>query len=130
MPPIKVSNSFVKAQFSSLASTVADFLITHLLTEVFGLWYLLSSALGTIIGGLLNFSLGRYWTFKAFDQDKVAQIQRYIVIWIGSLLLNLSGVFLLTEVLKFHYLLSKTIVSITVGVFFNFYFQKSFVFKN
>lgn len=130
MPLTKVSSAFIKAQLSSLVSTVVDFLITHLFTEVFGLWYLFSSAMGTVTGGLLNFSLGRYWTFKAYGESKVVQAQKYIVIWVASLCLNVAGVFFLTEVLTFHYLLSKVIVAIMVGVCFNFYFQKSFVFKN
>jgi putative flippase GtrA len=85
--------------------------------------------MGTVAGGVVNFLLGRLWVFNARDHEKSLQVMRYVIIWAGSLIINTLGVFLLTEVLKMHYLLSKALISITVGVMFNFYFQKSFVFK-
>ena len=130
MPSVKLTNCFIKAQISSLVSTLADFLVTRLFTETLCLWYLFSSISGTITGGVVNFLLGRYWTFKVLKENKLVQAQKYLIIWIGSLLLNTSGVYLFTEVLGFHYMISKILVSISVGVFFNFYFQKTFVFKN
>jgi putative flippase GtrA len=120
---------FVKAQLSSITATAIDFLFTHFFTESLGIWYVLSTSMGTIFGGFVNFSLGRYWVFNAKNNKKINQAKRYIVIWFGSLFLNTLGVFLFTELFHIHYLLSKLLVSITVSVSFNYYFQKSFVFK-
>jgi len=120
---------FVKAQLSSVFATAFDFIVTHALTGLLGLWYLLSSPIGTILGGLLNFLLGRYWVFQNKKSDKVKQAMRYILIWCGSLLLNTCGIYLLTEKFHLHYLMSKLLISITVSIFFNYYFQKTFVFK-
>lgn len=130
MPSIKLTGCFIKAQVSSIVSTLADFLVTHLFTEVLGFWYLFSSVSGTILGGLVNFLLGRYWTFKVANENKFVQAQKYLIIWVVSLLLNTSGVYVLTDWLGCYYMASKVMVSISVGVFFNFYFQKTFVFKN
>ncbi len=124
-----LSRTFLKAQFSSIISTLADFLVTIFLTQVIGLWYLLSSCLGTILGGFVNFTLGRHWTFQKSDGEKRSQAIRYVIIWSGSLLLNVGLLFLLTDVVGLHYIFSKTVVSVLIGVFFNFYFQKTFVFK-
>ena len=130
MPSIKLTGCFIKAQVSSILSSLTDFLVTHLFTEVLGFWYLFSSVSGTVLGGLANFLLGRYWTFKVVNGDKFAQAWKYLIIWTGSLLLNTSGVYVLTDWLGCYYMLSKVLVSISVGVFFNYYFQKTFVFKN
>lgn len=124
-----LSRTFLKAQFSSVVSTLCDFLVTILLTQFLGYWYVFSSCMGTIIGGYVNFSLGRNWAFKKRHGKKRAQARRYILIWTGSLILNVGLLFLLTDILKLHYIMSKSIISVLVGVFFNFYFQKSFVFK-
>lgn len=124
------SNTFIRAQLSSFASTAADFLLTHLFTEFLNTWYLFSSAIGTISGGYINFSLGRYWVFRSVEHKKILQLKKYVIIWIGSLILNTSGVFVFTEILQMHYMISKTLMAIMVGVFYNFYFQKSFVFRS
>ncbi len=123
------SGTFLKAQCSALISTAVDFLATIFLTQVVGLWYLMSSCMGTILGGYVNFSLGRNWAFQIDNSEKLSQALRYAVVWSGSLLLNTFMLYLFTEVLRLHYIVSKSIVSVLVGVFFNFYFQKTFVFK-
>lgn len=124
----RASNTFIKAQFSAIVSTIADFLLTLFLTEL-GIWYLLSSLTGTISGGCINFSLGRYWVFKARNHKKIAQAKRYVIIWIGSLVLNTLGIYVFTDLLQIHYILSKILISVIVGVFYNFYFQKSYVYR-
>jgi len=123
------SGTFLKAQCSALISTAVDFLATIFLTQVVGLWYLMSSCMGTILGGYVNFSLGRNWAFQINNSEKLSQALRYAVVWSGSLLLNTFMLYLFTEVLRLHYIVSKSIVSVLVGVFLNFYFQKTFVFK-
>ncbi len=119
---------FIKAQFASAAATVVDFGITILLKEGCGLWYLFSTSAGTLVGGVTNFMLGRCWVFRVTERPKGTQAMRYILVWVGSMLLNIGGVFLLTSVWHFNYLVSKVIISLLVGVFFNYYLQKNFVF--
>jgi len=124
-----LSGRFLKAQYSSLISTTADFLVTLFLTQVAGTWYLLSSGIGTVVGGYVNYSLGRNWVFQAKNRPQYSQMVRYIIVWSGSFILNTCGVFFITEVLGFHYIVSKSIIALCVGIGFNFYFQKSFVFR-
>lgn len=130
MYPTWPSNIFIKAQLSSVISTLVDFLLTRVLTEWVNIWYLLSSAVGTISGGIINFSLGRYWTFKGRRHTKIVQVGRYILIWTGNLTLNTLGLYVFTELLQLHYIISKALVSVTVGVFYNYFFQKLFVFRS
>ena len=121
--------TFVKAQFSSLSATVMDFSITIFFTGVMGYWYVFSSGMGNLMGGITNFYLGRVWVFQSRGKSPLYQGWKYLIIWQGSLLLNVTGVFFATDVLKFPYLISKIIVSVAVGIFFNFNLQKTFVFK-
>ncbi len=123
-------STFIKAQFSSIVSTIADFLLTHFFTKALGIWYLISSSIGTVSGGCINFSLGRYWVFKARNHKKIFQAKRYVIIWVGSLALNTLGVYIFTELFQMHYMISKTLIAIMVSIFYNYYFQKLFVFRS
>ena len=123
------TGTFAKAQYSSLISTTVDFSFTFIFTRLLGIWYLFSSITGTILGGIVNFLLGRNWVFKNQHTSKLVQAKRYLLIWSGSLSLNSLGLYLLTELFRWHYLLSKSVITIIVGIFFNFLFQKSYVFR-
>lgn len=121
--------TFLKAQAASLTATVVDFGVTILLKEVFHCWYLLASVLGTISGGIVNFSMNRSWVFQARDQKIHFQAIKYILVWIGNLVLVSGGVFVFTHYVGLSYLVSKIIVSLTVGIGYNYVLQKKFVFK-
>ncbi len=121
--------TFIKAQAASLAASIIDFALTVLLKEVFHCWYLLASILGTVSGGVVNFLMNRSWVFKAHDKKIHFQAIKYIIVWIGYLLLVSGGVFLLTNYGGFSYIVSKITVSLVLGIFYNYVLQKRFVFK-
>ena len=122
-------SKFFKAQVASLSATSVDFSITYILTSLAGLSYIFSSATGVICGGIINFLLGRYWVFNAENEKKIKQIPKYMIVWMSSMLLNMGGIIFFTEIFGLYYLISKVITSLLVGVFFNYYLQKKFVFK-
>lgn len=119
---------FLKAQVSSFIATSSDFLITIVLTEA-GMWYLPASVLGTITGGVVNYFINRNWSFQSRDDHISRQAFRYFHIWAGSIILNASGMWLLTSLAGFNYILSKLIISLAVGIGFNYPLQKRYVFK-
>ncbi|HEU4552663.1 MAG TPA: GtrA family protein [Chitinophaga sp.] len=121
--------TFIKAQASSLVATCFDFLTTIVLVNVFGWWYLAGSVTGTIAGGVLNFMLGRLWTFNAADARIEWQFIKYALVWAGSLLLNAAGVFVITHYIGASYIISKIITSVAVGIGYNYVLQKKFVFR-
>jgi putative flippase GtrA len=121
--------TFFKAQAASLTATAVDFSTTVILKEWLHCWYLLASVLGTITGGIVNFSMSRRWVFSARDKKMYFQAVKYLLVWMGNLLLVSSGVFLLTHYGGISYLVSKVTVSIFVGFFYNYTLQKRFVFK-
>jgi putative flippase GtrA len=121
--------TFFKAQLASLTASIVDYCCTIIGTEILGFWYGWASAIGTIIGGLTNFSMGRRWAFRSIDNEIPVQMFRYILVWTGYLLLTTSGVFLLTHFWKINYLFSKLIVSLVLAVSYNYPLQKRFVFK-
>jgi putative flippase GtrA len=121
-------STFIKAQASSIISTFFDFLTTVVCKEFFYFWYVIASLIGTLVGGATNFALGRAWVFDRKGKKIPVQVAKYIIIWNGNLLLSTLGVFVVTHYVGLSYLISKMIVSVTVGVSYNYLLQKKFVF--
>lgn len=119
----------VKAQAASLAGTAVDFLVTIGCVEGLRVWYLAATMLGNTAGGITNFYLGRHVVFQAAQHNAQMQGVRYFLVWLGSMLLNASGVYLFTQVLHANYVYSKIAVSLLVGIGFNYFLQRDFVFK-
>lgn len=120
--------TFVKAQVASLSASIIDFLTTLVCTQVFHFWYVVGSVAGTTVGGAVNFMMGRNWVFGTTARNIKVQILKYVLVWAGNLILTTAGVFLVTHYLHLNYMLSKIIVSGTVGTGYNFLMQKKFVF--
>lgn len=124
--------TFVKAQASSLISTLIDFSTTivcnHVISHNIYLWYVYSNFIGTLAGGITNFVLGRFWVFDGTHKKAPAQAVKYVLVWVGSLLLNNGGVFVFVHYLGLDKYVSKVIVSLAVGFGYNYFMQKKFVF--
>lgn len=121
--------TFAKAQIASLISSIIDYWCTVMAVELIGIWYVWASAIGTVIGGLTNFSLGRNWVFKRKKKQAHAQMLKYGIVWLGYLVLTTSGVYLLTHYTHLNYIFSKVFVSLFMAVSYNYPLQKKFVFK-
>ncbi|HNQ62303.1 MAG TPA: GtrA family protein [Bacteroidia bacterium] len=120
--------TYLRSQLSALLATVTDFVVTIICKEGIGIWYVHSVAIGAAVGALTAFLLNRNWVFKVQDKSVKQQALRYVLVAGGSWLLNISGVYLLTESIGISYLYSKVVVSILIGLSFNFILAKRFVF--
>jgi putative flippase GtrA len=128
--------TFTKAQIASLLATGVDFLVTFLLLRLAGVppanatarvtFY---GATGTLCGGITHFMISRNWVFNAGEKKWVAQLNRYVLVWVGNLALNVSGLYLLTRYTEIQHMIAKVVTAITVAVFYNYVLQKRFVFK-
>jgi putative flippase GtrA len=121
--------SFFKSQASSFVATMVDFAVLITLTELISVYYVYSTAIGAACGAVVSFFLGRNWAFRKKDGKLTHQASRYILTSVASLLLNTYGVFLLTETLGLQYIVSKLIISFLVGVLFNFFMFRYFVYR-
>jgi len=120
--------TFIKAQASSLTASAVDFLVTALLVSFFGFWYMAGSITGTISGGIVNFYINRNWVFEAGFKEVWPQAIKYILVWLGNLLLVTLVVYLLTHFFQINYLISKIAASVIMGLSYNYYMQKHFIF--
>ena len=122
-------HTFAKTQISSFIASMVDYLITILCVELLGFWYVAGSSTGTIIGGVTNFSLGRHWVFRGGERERRIQLFRYFIVWMVYSMLVTFGVYLLTHVGGFNYIISKITVTLFLAVAYNYPLQKRFVFR-
>jgi putative flippase GtrA len=122
-------NIFIKTQAVLIAGSLVDFLVTFLLADVFNCWYVTSNATGNITGAIAQFILSRTWVFTAARQPVPAQLIRFVMMWTGNIALSALGVYLITHYIQLHYLLSKLIVSVLLGVSYTYLLSKKFVFE-
>ncbi len=121
--------SWLRAQGTAIAATSIDFLLTALLTEIAGLYYVWSNAAGAFGGAVISFLLCRHWAFKRSDKRWTWQAMRYALASGLSIYLNTLGVWLITEAYDWPYLWSKLIVAAFIGLSVNFLSFRYFVFR-
>lgn len=140
--------TFLRSIVSSQAASWAD-LATRMLMFAFVFAALdpfyrsnLSVACGAAVGGIVNCTINYRFTFHAAGQSVKAVIVKYILVWTGSLLLNMYGTTFTCEALaRWQFLLdmgftpdgifaaSTLAVSLLVSWFWNFALQRYFVYR-
>jgi len=126
---LSIKKEFLKFNIVSIIATSVDFIVFLLLKDLFEIYYIIATVLGAISGGITAFILNRNWVFQQKDKLLNSQILYFIIVWIGSILLNTLGIYLLVEYAKINTTISKIIISILVGILFNFTMNKYYVFK-
>lgn len=122
--------TFLKANISSSFASFFDYLVTIFLVSFFRVDVVIASTTGTVFGGILNFMIGRNWVFQSKKRKVHQQAVRYGMVWVGNLLLNTGGMYLLTKIFRVHFIPAKVFVSLLVGFGYNYTLQKRYVFKN
>lgn len=114
---------------SSNISFALDFLLLLFLVEVCGLYYIIASVMSFIAGASLSYILSVLWIFnKRAIADK--RLEFFLFLAVGGVGVGLNSLFLyiFTEFVGLHYLLSK-IVSASLVFFFNFFSRKVILFR-
>ena len=121
---------FSKAQITAQLATLCDFLVSILLFEVFGMWYVAATFIGAVSGGIVNCLLNYRFVFGSDGQKKRYVAFKYLLVWTGSIVLNTLGTFIITELSGHHFIIAKAIVSVAVALLWNYQMQRFFVYRN
>lgn len=119
--------SVVKSVIAAVIATGADFLTVVLLVSALHFDPWMATALGCLIGGIVNFSINRVWTFGSTGHP-LGQASRYMFVSLSSALLNSGGVAVLLFVPVLDYRLAWTIVRGAVFLAWNYPLQRDYVF--
>lgn len=124
---------FAKAQLSAFTGGIVDYMTMIFFTEVFGVHYIISIAIGGIAGAIVNFSINRKWTFSAkniaYKSSSLIQISKFLIVLLNSIVMKSAGTFLFTSFFKIDYKISRIITDLIVSLIFNFTLQKHWVFR-
>lgn len=122
--------TFLKVNLASLIASFCDYLITLIFKEFLHYDPVQASITGTIIGGIINFIISRKWVFESTDSPVFHQGRKYLLMWMGNLILNTAGVYVLIRFAGLFYMSAKALTSLTVALGYNYPIQKKYVFKN
>ena len=119
---------FTRYVAASAFAFIADFGTLVLLTELFGVHYLVSAAAGFGLGILITYGLSIRWVFSARRLAN-ASMERmiFVLIGVGGLGINHMVMFGLTEIALFPYWFSK-IGAVALVFLFNFTLRKALLF--
>ncbi|MBQ9672420.1 MAG: GtrA family protein [Prevotella sp.] len=121
--------TFCKAQLTAQIATLIDFAVTIVLAECAGLWYVWSSFLGALTGGLTNCTMNYRWVFDTMGLKRTNVLGKYLFVWTGSIVLNTLGTYALTELSQHYFIFPKIVVAVCVAVLWNYMLQRNFVYK-
>ena len=110
-------------------ATVVDWGVQYFLTEA-GIHYLVSAVFAFFAGLSVNFLLSKIFVFKA-EKARVGtalEFAAYAAIGGAGLLLTVGIMYVLTDVLHLHYMLSKVAATFIV-LFWNYFARKKLVYE-
>lgn len=120
---------FGRSVLTSLLTTALDFGTLIGLTELFGVEYVLSTWIGTVVGSLANFTINKQWAFSARGAPAIPALGRFVLVQLGASALHTAGVWLLTRFGRLPYPVSKLVVATAVYLVWNFPLNRWFVFN-
>lgn len=118
---------FGRYQVGSVLATGTDWLVMIALVELFGIGPVLATAVGATAGGVVGFTVGRQWVFRAGGIARV-QALRYLAVWAVGTALNTSGEHVMLALLG-NYLVARFVVATVVGIGWNYEMSRRFVFR-
>jgi dolichol-phosphate mannosyltransferase len=119
----------VRFVISGGAATLTNLGILYVLTNLFHVWYLLSSVAAFIISFFVSFALQKFWTWKDHATESLhRQAGAYFAVTLTGLGLNTLFMYLLVDKAGLQYLVAQIIASAVIAVF-NFFMYQKFVFN-
>ena len=109
-------------------STLINYGSFAFLYKIIGLYYLLSSIIGYILGLLTGYALNKNWTFIAQVDENKSYLLGYFIVYIASLILSQLLLLLLVEKIGIVPLVAN-IFAIMLSTILNFLGANFFVFK-
>lgn len=123
----KLIAQFTKFGFVGALCFLIDYGIMVLLTEFFGVPYLLSCAIAFSVSVIVNYYLSMKYVFASRDDlSKQKEFVIFVVLSVIGLLLTELFMWLMVDKMSIHYMISKIVVTGIVMVF-NFVTRKIFL---
>lgn len=123
----KLIAQFMKFGIVGVIAFVIDYGFMVLLTEVFGVPYLISTTVSFIISGIFNYFASMRFVFKRKDDmSRRREFIIFVVLSVIGLVINDVFMWLMVDFLFIDYRISKIVVTFIVAVW-NFVTRKIFL---
>lgn len=119
---------FYRAQFAAMLATAVDFGVMVFCYQLLGLPLAIAVALGPMVGGMVNFTLNRYWSFRAAGDRLLWQMGTYMSVCLVAALVNAYGVVLMVAHTALAYFPARVVVALTVALLINYPLHRYLVF--
>lgn len=115
--------------FSGGISAVVDVSVLYILTDIAGLWYLLSTVIGFLCGLTVSFFLQKFLTFRDPRMEVIAIQALWAFIYLSALNLfaNVVLMYVLVDVIGWGYIYSRIIIGIAAA-FASYFIYKILIF--
>lgn len=121
------SNFFKYAIIGGFA-TLIDASLLFILTDLLGVFYIVSNVMGFIAGLIFNYQMSIRYVFKISKYDPRTEFLLYTAIGIFGLFLNTGLLWFLTDGIGIYYMLSKMMATGLVFIS-NYLLRKYLLFK-
>lgn len=120
---------FFRYLFVGGASFVADYAALYIITEL-GVYYLISGIISFIVGLLVNFALSKWLVFskRTEGSERIKEFAVFAVITVIGLGITELLMWVFTEKLLWHYMVSKAVAAVIV-LFWNFFMKKILLYR-
>jgi dolichol-phosphate mannosyltransferase len=119
----KEIRNIIKFGIVGISGIIVNTCVLYILSEVFGIFYLISSFVAIELSIINNFIWNDFWTFGHEKDQKISMVTNrflsYHIVSIGGMLINIGVLVSLTEVLGIYYLISN-LLGIFVAFSWNF----------
>lgn len=119
---------FFRYLFVGGLAFVVDFGLLYVLTEFCGLHYLLSATISFTAGLMINYLISMVWIFQSSGYNKLVEFLTFAAIGIVGLLLTNLLMWVFTDHVGVHYMISKMLTTAIV-LSWNFFARKYILFS-
>lgn len=124
-----IAVQFFRYGFVGGLAFLVDFGTLYFLTSILKIHYLISAAAAIIIGLVVNYALSTFWVFtNRVVSNKIMEFIIFSIIGFVGLGLTELIMWFCTEIMLFHYLISKIIATVIVFLW-NFIVRKFVLFR-
>lgn len=123
----KLIKQFMKFGVVGTIAFIIDYGLMVLLTEVFGINYLVSTTVSFIVSVIFNYIASMRYVFRhKEDMSRRKEFVIFVVLSVIGLIFNDALMWLFTSIVGISYLISKLIATVMV-TFYNFLTRKKFL---
>ena len=126
---LSLNNEFGRYCIVGGIAFVVDFGLLFLLTDIFGVYYLVSAVIGFLSGLVTNYLLSIYWVFTTRSvQSVVLERVMFMATGIIGLVITVISLWLFTTVIGVYYLIAKLLAT-SLTLCWNYFIRKMVLFS-